>query len=108
MEEENLLMFEQLPQTDEPKKKRKESPNCLGEILRELMDEIGLKDADIVRGTNIAWSSYHGWVTETVNCQLADKNLLMLWTFLNKYKKVHLEYLLYGIGEIEELEDKDE
>jgi hypothetical protein len=107
MEEENLKMAIDLPETDEPKKK-KEKVNCLGEVLREILDEIGLKDADVIKGTGLAWSSYHGWVTEGVESQLAGKNLLKLWTFLNQYKKIPLSYLLYGIGEIEELENGED
>lgn len=95
--EENLTLvpIEQLPQTDEPTKKRKETSNCLGDMLRMLMDERGLKDADVVRHTGIAWATWHGWVTEDVKCQLADDNLLKAMKFFN----VHLEYLVFGIGD---------
>lgn len=105
-EETQELLFDNLPVTDE--KKKKEKVNCLGEILRETLDEFGLKDADVIKGTGIKWSSYFGWVTEQVSCQLADKNLLMLWQFLNRYKKMDLQYLVYGIGEAEELEEEKE
>lgn len=106
MENLSLLPSEQLPETDEPKKK-KETMNCLGANLREILDELGLKDADVVRGTGIAWSSYHGWITEDVDCQLTDDNLYKLWSFLNRFKKVPLEYLIYGIGDTEELKGNE-
>lgn len=105
-EETQEQMFDDLPITDE--KKKKEKVNCLGEILRETLDEFGLKDADVIRGTGIKWSSYFGWVTEQVSCQLCDKNLLVLWQFLNRYKKMDLQYLVYGIGEAEEIEESDD
>lgn len=86
---------EEIPETDKPGKKRKETSNCLGEMLRLLMDERGLKDADVVRHTGIAWATWHGWVTEDVQCQLADDNLKKAMQFFN----VHLEYLVFGIGD---------
>ncbi len=97
MEDNNLTLvpIEQLPQTDLPKTKRKETSNCLGEMLRQLMDERGLKDADVVKHTGIAWSTWFGWITEDVQCQLTDDNLLKAMRFFN----VHLEYLVYGIGD---------
>ena len=105
MEDLNLIMEIELPVTDVAKKK-KEKVNCLAEILREFMDEMGLRDADMVRGSGMAWSSYHGWVVEDVATQLCDLNLLKLWQFMNKFKKIHLEYLVYGIGDMEDLEEE--
>ena len=99
-----LLNPEELPQTDEPKSK-KPKVNCLGQVLRELMDDIGLRDADVVKATGIPFSSFHGWITDDVNSQLADQNLFKLWQFINKYKKVPLEYLVYGVGDTEEIEE---
>lgn len=93
--EETLLMFppEELPQTDEPKKKEK--VNCLQDILLELMDERNINPAEIVRATQIPWGTFHGWMCGDVICQKADKNLLKLAQFFN----VRLEYLIYGIGD---------
>lgn len=109
MEDLNLTLvpIEELPETDLPKKKKKPKVNCLGTILRETLEEFGLKDAEVVKQTGIAWSSYHGWVVEDVNAQMADYNLLRLWQFLNKYKRMHMEYLLFGIGEPEDLKSED-
>lgn len=101
--EENLTLLpaEELPETDEPKKK-KPKVNCLGEMVREFMDDYGLKDADMVKGTGIAWGTWHGWVTDDVNCQLVDENLFKLWMFVNKFKSMSLERLVYGVGTDEE------
>lgn len=101
-----LVPDEQLPQTDEPRKKR-ETPNCLAEMLREIMDELKLKDADVVRGTGIPFTTIFDWVSEGVDCQLTDGNLFKLWMFLNKFKKIPLEYLVYGVGDTEELEEDE-
>lgn len=93
-----LPMFEELPvyQEDLDKIKTKKRPsNCLQEIVIELMNERGLKDADIIRATGIAWGTWMGWVNGDVGSQLADENLKKLMHFFN----VHLEYLVYGIGD---------
>lgn len=92
-----LLPEEQLPQTDEPKKK-KQQVNCLQDMILEFMNEFDLKDADMVKGTGIKWGTWYGWITADVDCQLADRNLFELWKFVNKYKKIPLEYLVYGVG----------
>lgn len=106
MEEKNLTLLpvEELPKTDTPIKKRRITKNCMGSVLREIMDDLKLKDADVVRGTGISWSTFWGWAVENVDTQLTDDNLFNLWVYLNKFKKIHLETLVYGIGEVEELE----
>lgn len=100
MNENNLTILppEEMPETD-PAKPKKPRVNCLQEMVIEFMDEFGLRDADMVRGTGTPWPTWFGWISGDVNCQLADKNLLNLWRFINTYKKMSLEYLLYGIGE---------
>ena len=109
MDEETLSMPVALPQTDEPKvKKRKITKNCMGEVLREIMDELGLKDADVVKGTGISWSTFWQWSVDKVDTQLTDDNLFELWIYLNKFKKISLEHLVYGIGEAEELDKEKE
>lgn len=97
-ENEMLLPEDQFPQTD-PGRPKKPRVNCLQETVIEFMDEFNLKDADVIRGTGIKWPTWHGWITGDVNCQLADQNLFKLWMFVNKFKKISLEYLLYGIGD---------
>jgi transcriptional regulator with XRE-family HTH domain len=88
------IMFEpeELPQTDEPKKKPKK--NVLQDMLIELMDERGLRDADVVKATGIPFPTFHDWITGNVACPLTDENLLKVGRFFN----VDLYYLLYGIG----------
>lgn len=95
--EDNLVMFseEELPQTDDPKKKEKVTSNCLQSILIEMMNDRGLKDADVVKATGIAWPTWHGWISGEARTQLADDNLKKVMKFFN----VHLEYLVYGIGD---------
>lgn len=104
--EETILMAIDLPETDEPVRKRKITKNCMGAVLREIMDDLGLKDADVVKGTGISWSTFWGWAVEKVDTQLTDDNLFELWIYLNKFKKIHLETLVYGIGEPEDLDEK--
>lgn len=107
MTEENLGLFspEELPETDE--KKVKPKVNCLQDILIEVMNERGLTDAQIVKATGIAWSTYFGWVSGQTATQLADKNLLKLAQYLN----LSIEYLCFGIGtddpRFEEFDRKD-
>jgi transcriptional regulator with XRE-family HTH domain len=95
MEKDNLSLLppEELPETDEVKKK-KDKVNCLSEILREVMYERKIEAVDIHKATGIAFSTLSGWMLDGVDSQLADKNLLELGKFLN----LDLYYLLYGIG----------
>jgi hypothetical protein len=88
-----LLPPEQLPQTDEPKKR--ERVNCLQDMLLELMHERKISLATIQKTTGIPWPTLIGWHSGDVACQMADKNLLALARFFN----VSLEYLVYGIGD---------
>lgn len=87
-----LLPDEQLPQTDEPKKKEK--VNILQEMLAEIMSERNITPAEVQKATGIPWGTIHSWMVGSVDCQKADKNLLKLAQYLN----VSLFYLLYGIG----------
>jgi transcriptional regulator with XRE-family HTH domain len=98
MEETNLTLLpeEQLPKTD-PAKPKKQTANCLGVILREILEERGITDSEVVKATGIPWPTFWGWVTESVDVQLTDDNLFKLFKFLN----VPLHYLVYGIGEDE-------
>ena len=91
-EKESSLLPLDLPVTDV--KKEKERVNCLQEMLIDILNDRGLKDADVVKATGISWSTYFGWVSGQVKTQLADKNLLRLAQYLN----VSLEYLCFGIG----------
>lgn len=97
-----IPMFDELPvyQEDLDKiKAKKPRVNCLQEIVIELMDDLDLRDSDIIKGTNIPWPSFHGWITGDVNCQLADKNLLSLFQFFKaRIPDLTLEYMIYGTG----------
>lgn len=88
-----LLPVEQLPQTDEPKKKPR--VNCLQDMLLELMDERHISLAMIQKATSIPWATLQGWHDGSVNSQLADRNLLKLAQFFN----VSLAFLVYGLGD---------
>ena len=100
-----LPMFNDLPQTDEPKKKK--SMNVLSEMFRELLD--GDLDenfqpipggrpktelAQVQKATGIPWGTLQGWYDGDVKCQMADENLYKLCKFFD----VPFEYLVYGIG----------
>lgn len=95
-------MFEDLPvyQEDLDKiKAKKPKVNALQEIVIEIMNELGLKDADIIKGTTIPWPTWHGWITGDVKCQLVDNNLQELYRFLKLLMPdLTLEYLCFGTG----------
>lgn len=88
----SLLPLEELPATDS--KKEKEKVNCLGFILRELMYERKIEAVDIHKATGISYSTLSGWLLETVDTQLLDKNIFELSKFFN----VSINYLGFGHG----------
>lgn len=98
MEQDQVPMFNGelpvYPEDLEKVKAKKQSINCLQDMLIELMDKRGVSLADIQKTTSIPWGTLHGWYTGDVIAQKADKNLLAL----AQYFKVPLEYLVYGIG----------
>jgi hypothetical protein len=102
-----LVPEEQLPVTDEAKP-RKETPNCLQDQLIEIMYELKIKDADLVKATGVPFTTIFDWVSGGVDCQLTDGNLFKVWSYLNKFKRIPLEFLVYGIGDMEDYDDKDE
>jgi hypothetical protein len=93
--EAQAIMFDELPQDNLEAVKKKKKTNCLQEMIIELMNERKLTDAEVVKATSIPWGTWSGWVNGDVNCQLADDNLKRLMQFFN----VHLEFLVYGIGD---------
>lgn len=105
MTDENLTLLpeEELPATDEPKKKR-EKVNCLQDILIELMerDKVGL--ADVQKETGIPWGSLYGWYKGDVQAQLLDWNIFKL----AKYFNVSIHYLAFGVGTDENVFDNDD
>jgi hypothetical protein len=97
MTEETLPLIPDLPVYQEDLDRLKEKRpkvNQLQEMVIELMNKRGLRDADIIKATGIPWGTWHGWISGDVNAQMADKNLFKIFKFFN----VHLEYLLYGVG----------
>lgn len=100
VEAENLLLLpaKELPITDPEnakKKIKKESKhNCLQDMILELMTERGLKDADMVKALNMPWATWSDWIHKKNSTQLTGDDLYNLMMFFN----VHLEYLVYGIG----------
>lgn len=90
-----LFNLDELPQTDEPKKKQGEPENCLQDMLLELMNERKVTLAAIQRATEIPWGTLMDWHNGGVRTQKADRNLLKLAQFFN----VSTDYLCWGIGE---------
>lgn len=78
---------------------RKTRANCLQDMVIEFMNEFNLKDVDVVNGAGIKKNTWHGWITGQVYNPSTDENLFKLWIYVNKFKKVSLEYLLYGVGD---------
>lgn len=93
MDEESLFPIE-LPQTDEPKME-KPRENCLQEMIIEAMNERGIRDAELVRETGVAFSTWHGWISGEVRAPLIDGNLKKVHRY---FGTIPLEYLCYGIG----------
>lgn len=93
MDDENKFPLD-LPQTDEPKEE-KPRENCLQEMILEIMNERGLKDAEVVKAINVPFSTWHGWISGEVRAPLLDGNLKRTWKLFN----VPLEYLCFGVGE---------
>lgn len=91
MEKASILPLE-LPQTDRPKKGQ--NVNCFQDILLELMNDRGLRDADVIRATKIPDSTWNGWITGEVASPRIDDNFKRVILFFN----VHAEYLLFGLG----------
>jgi hypothetical protein len=106
MEDENLVMFteEELPVTDEPKKKKKEVENCLQDILLELMERDKVSLADVQRSTGIPWGSLYGWYKGDVQAQMLDWNIFKLAKFFN----VSIHYLAFGVGDDSNVFDNDD
>lgn len=105
MTEENLPMFapEEIPETDEPKKKKRPKVNCLQDMLIELMDRDKVQLADVQKATGIAWGTLHSWYTQDVECQLLDWNVFKL----AKYFNVSIHYLAFGVGDDSNVFDND-
>lgn len=95
---ENLPMFEELPvypEDLEKSKKKKDSVNCLQDILIELLDARGVQLSDVQKATKIPWGTLIDWYSGDNETQRTDENLLRLAQYFN----VTIEYLCYGIGD---------
>jgi hypothetical protein len=92
MDENTVPMFADLPQTDEPKKKRI-SINILQENLLKLMERDKVSLADIQKATGIAWSSLYGYYKGEVTAQLLDINIKELADYFD----VSIDFLAFGI-----------
>ena len=88
-------MFDDLPRDTLRKMKKKETPNILSLILKEIMKERGLELSDIHRGTGISYSTLSDWLSGKARRQLIDEHIWKLARFLN----VSIEYLCLGIGD---------
>jgi hypothetical protein len=77
------------------RREAKSNPNCMSQILNELMDERLVEQVDIHKYTGIPWSTLNEWVRGKVKVQALDGNLLALARFFN----VSIHYLVFGIGE---------
>jgi hypothetical protein len=82
--------------------------NVMQESILEFMAKFKLKDVDMVNGTGIPWGTYYPIITGETEAPLADKNLLRLWQFMNKFAVVPLHWLLFGIGDMEPLPEKED
>lgn len=80
-------------------KAKKPQVNALQEIVIEIMNELGLKDVEVVKETKIPFTTFYDWVSGQTRTQLADENLLKLFVFFReKMPDLTLEYLIYGTG----------
>jgi hypothetical protein len=94
MKEENLSMFspEEIPETDEAKKK-KVSINQLQENLLKLMNRDKVEAADIVKETGIPFPTLHGWYSADVSSQLLDLNIKELVDYFD----VSIDFIAFSI-----------
>lgn len=95
MDETNLTLVptEQLPQTDEPKKKQRLSINILQDNLLKLIERDGLELADVQKITGIAWGTLYGYYKGDVCAQLLDINVKELSDCFD----VSVDFLAFGI-----------
>lgn len=114
--EENLLLVpaEEMPQTDEPKKREKKvSINILQENLLKLMARDKVTLAEVQKETGVAWGSLYSYYKGSVSAQLLDINVKEIADFFD----VSCDFLAFGIKkykfdtfdrmELYELKDKE-
>lgn len=90
-----LPFFENIPMDnpDGKKKKKKKYGNCIGDVLREILEERKLSIAKIHKDTEIPFPTIDDW-SKSKSVPLTDENLYIL----KKYLGVSIEYLCYGTG----------
>jgi hypothetical protein len=86
-------LFENIPQDNIPKKKKKTFRNCLADIFNELLFERNIPLVRVQKETNIPFPTLDDWI-KARSTPLADDNLMVLTKFLD----TNMEYLCYGIG----------
>jgi len=82
MSENNLLMFDSLPKTDEAKKD-KVKVNNLQENFIFLLNESKESLAEVQRETMIPWGTLYGWYIGEVASQMLDINVKELANHFN-------------------------
>ncbi len=92
-----LILKKKQRNLEQIKKNRRalQAPNCLAEMLRELMDERRVEPKHIHEATGIPYSTLSEWYLGKVKVQALDGNILALARFFN----VSIHYLAFGIGD---------
>lgn len=70
-------------------------PNCLSDMLLELMNERLVEARDMSRATGIPECTLHGWVNYITKCHRMDGSILALAKLFN----VSIHYLVFGMGD---------
>lgn len=88
----NLTLFENLPETDEIKKKKKVFQNVLKHQLKRLMFKEGVSQADIYREALVPFSTLNDWFSGETEAPRLDENIKKV----ARYFGVSVDYLAYG------------
>lgn len=92
---ENLTLVppEEMPQTDEPKKKEKLTINELQTNLLKLLERDKVELARVQEATGIPWGTFYSWYKKDVTAQLLDINIKELADFFD----VSVDFLAFGV-----------
>lgn len=71
------------------------APNCLQDMLLELMNDRKVEPKHIHEATGIPYSTLSEWYLGRVKVQALDGNILALAKFFN----VSIHYLAFGVGD---------
>ncbi|MGE3608037.1 MAG: helix-turn-helix domain-containing protein [Bacteriovoracaceae bacterium] len=91
----NLNLFNDLPATDLPKKKKRTFENVLSTQLKRLMLKGGITPSILVREALIPMSTLCEWINGDVETQRLDDNIKKVARFFG----VSVDYLAYGTPE---------